>query len=102
MSDENGTNEQVKTFWQKTKDFAKKNSIMLGAVAVLLFIAKFSSLIVDLITWLSKRTVQKTKDQDVGLKKQEDAAKSAADALVKRADELPSTKKPVDEDWNKK
>lgn len=100
------TDANVKTFWQKiTGDVTylwENDKIFLIVFGVLILAAKFSNLIIDFLAFQSKKEVDSTIKQDSALKAQEDAAKSAANALVKKANDLPAQQTPVDDNWDKK
>lgn len=84
------------------KDLWSKYSIFFIVVGVALLVAKFSSVLMDLLGYLSKREVEQAQKTDAVLKAQEDSANQQADALVKHAQELPSQQGKVTSDWNKK
>lgn len=104
MSDPTDAN--VKSFWDKITGDVKylwdNDKIFLVIFGVLIAAAKITSLLMDFYAYQSKKEVDSAVKQDTVLKAQEDAAKSAAAALVKQADSLPSQEKPVDENWDKK
>ena len=84
------------------KDLWGKYGIFFVLIGILLLVAKFNDVIMDLLGWSSKKDLQKAEKTDVQLKAQEDAANQQADALVKKANDLPSQEGKVDENWNQK
>ena len=84
------------------KDLWGKYGIFFVLIGILLLVAKFNDVIMDLLGWSSKKDLQKAEKTDAELKAQEDAANQQADALVKKANDLPSQEGKVDENWNQK
>lgn len=84
------------------KDLWSRYSIFFIIVGVLLLIAKFGDIAMDIIGYKSKKLLENTQKQDGVLKAQEDAANKQANDLIAKADNLPNTGEKVDENWNKK
>lgn len=84
------------------KDLWAKYSIFFVIVGILMLVAKFGNLAMDFLAFKSKRAVDDAQKTDQKLKAEENAANKQANDLIKQAEDLPKTEKPVDENWNKK
>ena len=84
------------------KGLWSKYGILFILVGLGLLVAKFGDIAMSLLASLSKKELQDAQKTDTQLKAQENAANQQADALVKKADELPSQEGKVDDDWDKK
>ena len=73
-------------------------------VGIALAVVEFGNLAMDFLGWSSKKDLQAAQKTDTELKAKEAAINAQADTLVKEAAELPSTEKPIANDWylNKK
>lgn len=94
--------EAEKTFSAILKDMWSKYGILFILVGIGLLIAKFGDIATSLLAAASKKDVENAQKTDAQLKSQEDAANQQADALVKKADELPAQQGTVTDDWYKK
>lgn len=94
--------EAEKTFSAILKDMWSKYGILFILVGIGLLIAKFGNIATSLLAAASKKDVENAQKTDAQLKSQEDAANQQADALVKKADELPAQQGTVTDDWYKK
>jgi hypothetical protein len=86
---------QLADIWNRSKMFL----LAIGAVLIALEWQKIKE---ALLVYAGQREIKKDKVEDANLAKQESAANTQADALVKDAESLPTQEKPVDDDWNKK
>src|SRR5271165_2767383 len=87
-------NQDIKTIWAQDKVF-------LIAFGALILTIKFRDIIIDLLVSSAKRIFTKAQSQNSQLQQQENTANAQADQLVKEAQQLPSTEKPISEDWYK-
>lgn len=96
--------------WVRIRDLAEKDMatlwseyktplILFGSVILTI---KFRQWLIDLIVSSSKKLFENAQKQDQALQNEENKNSAQADALVKEANDLPSTEKPVDENWYKK
>jgi len=86
---------QIADIWNKSKIY------LLGIVAIIAAL-EFQKIKAALLVYAGKKEIQKDQKQDDVLAKTESTDNAQADALVKDAENLPSTEKPVTEDWYKK
>lgn len=88
------------------KDIYNSNKFLFYTIiplmGIIYLIIKFHQAIIDLLVGSSKELLKDQQAKDAEMAKQADAAKSAADALVKDADSLPGKQPPVTPDWDKK
>lgn len=91
-----------KGFSAIVKDLWNRYGILFILVGIVLVVVKFNSIIMDVLGWSSKIDLEDAQRTDAQLKSQEDQANAAADALVKKANELPTQEGTVNEDWYKK
>lgn len=106
MSDPLPNEPEVKTFLQKlNSNFStlwSDHKVFLIIFGVLIIIAKFSNIMIYILSYLSKKELDNAVKKDGQLKDEQNAANNAANALIKEADELPSKQTPVTPDWYKK
>jgi hypothetical protein len=83
-------------------DTYKRLKIYFFAFGVLLITFEWEKIKQVLTVWAAQREMKQTTAKDETLKVQEGALNASADALVKDANALPDSQKPVTLDWNKK
>jgi hypothetical protein len=84
------------------KDLWAKYSIFFIIVGILLLVAKFGDIAMNVLAWKSKKDVEEATKTDTRLRAEENTANQQANDLVKQAQDLPKTEGKVDENWNKK
>lgn len=80
----------------------QEDRVFLFIFAIIIAIAKGSSLLISFWTMRSKQEVNAATKQNAVLQAQETAANDQANALIKQANELPAQQMPVNENWDKK
>lgn len=93
-------------FWTKVTsdidDLWEKDKGFVIAFGVIILAVKFREILIDLIVNSGKALFQNAEKQNTVLTNQEDSDNTAADNLVKQANQLPNYEKPVDPNWNQK
>jgi hypothetical protein len=84
-------------------DTYKRSKIFLLGILLLVVAFEWTKLKEFLLTYMGQREMKQTTAKDDTLKAQEGALNASADALVKDANALPDSQKPVtDPNWYKK
>lgn len=99
--------EKLKAFWAKvTGDAAElweKDKIFFIIFGVLIAIAKFRDVLIQLIVGAAKHTVEETEKKSTELQDDQNKANNQANDLIKDAEKKAAdANAPVDEDWYKK
>jgi anionic cell wall polymer biosynthesis LytR-Cps2A-Psr (LCP) family protein len=97
--------DKLKALWAKINqplaDIWEKDKVFFIIFGLVILVAKFRGVLIDLIVGQAKKTVDSAQKEDEKLSKEEKSDSDQADALVAKSDELPKEEPKVTEDWYK-
>jgi cbb3-type cytochrome oxidase subunit 3 len=85
----------VNSLWEQDKAFVIAFGLIILAV-------KFREVLINLLVASGKAIFQNAETKNTKLADQEDSDDLSANTLIKQANSLPNSEKPVDDYWNKK